>query len=138
MFVCQASMAAEKKITIESNDAMQYDVKEFTVTEGDSVTLVLKHTGKLPAAAMGHNLVILKAGSKVPDFAMKAAAASATQYIPQDAALKSLVVANTKILGGGESDTIKFIAPAAGEYPYLCSFPGHFAIMKGKMIVKAK
>ena len=48
------------------------------------------------------------------------------------------MVAHTKLLGGGESDEITFTAPAAGEYPFICTFPGHFAIMQGVMTVKAK
>ena len=39
----------------------------------------------------------------------------------------------------GESDTVTFDAPAEpGAYPYLCSFPGHFALMQGVLTVKAK
>jgi azurin len=31
---------------------------------------------------------------------------------------------------------IEFIAPEKGTYDYICSFPGHFAMMKGKLIVE--
>ena len=48
------------------------------------------------------------------------------------------MIAHTDMVGGGESSTITFTAPAAGEYPYICSFPGHFGLMTGKLIVKAK
>ncbi|MGB6221533.1 azurin [Haloferula sp.] len=126
------------KLELTGNDQMQYDKKELTVTEGQNVTLTLKHIGKLPKAAMGHNVVILKAGTQIPAFAMKAAPAAANDYIPQDEESKKLIVAHTKMIGGGESDTITFTAPAAGEYPYLCTFPGHFGLMSGKLIVKAK
>lgn len=126
------------KLELTGNDQMQYDKKELTVTEGQKVTLTLKHVGKLPKAAMGHNVVILQAGTQIPTFAMKAAPAAATDYIPTDEESKKLIVAHTKMLGGGETDTITFTAPAAGEYPYLCTFPGHFGLMSGKLIVKAK
>ena len=46
------------------------------------------------------------------------------------------IIAATKLLGGGETDTVIFDAPAAGTYEFLCSFPGHYAIMKGKFIVE--
>jgi azurin len=39
-------------------------------------------------------------------------------------------------LGGGETDVIEFQAPPAGEYEFLCSFPGHYAMMRGKFVVK--
>ena len=123
-------------VTIEANDAMQFDKKEFEVTAGQTVELVLKHTGKLPKVAMGHNVVILKPGTAVPTFAMAAMQAKDNDYIPTDEANAAAVVTKTKLIGGGETDTVTFTAPAAGTYEYLCTFPGHFGIMKGKMTVK--
>jgi azurin len=82
--------------------------------------------------------VILKPGTDLAAFAVKCAPAKETDYIPADAESKALIIAHTKMLGGGESDTITFTAPAAGSYPYLCTFPGHFAVMQGVMTVKPK
>ena len=130
--------AQDAKIEITGNDQMQYNIKAFEVTEGQKVVLSFKHIGQLPAIAMGHNVIILKAGTAVPAFATKCAPAKDTGYIPQDEESKKEMVAHTKMLGGGESDEITFTAPAAGEYPFICSFPGHFAIMQGVMTVKAK
>lgn len=132
------AMAADVTIEMTGNDQMQYDKKAITVTEGDNVTIKLKHVGKLPKAAMGHNVVILKPGTAMPAFAMKCAPAAANDYIPQDAESKALIVAHTKMIGGGEETSVTFTAPAAGEYPYLCTFPGHFGVMNGKLTVKAK
>jgi azurin len=45
------------------------------------------------------------------------------------------VIAHTKVVGGGQSDTIKFPASAlkkGGDYTFICTFPGHSALMKGK------
>jgi azurin len=134
--ICLA--AEEVKIEIAGNDQMLYDKKAFEVTEGQKVTLTLKHSGQLPVVAMGHNVVILKPGTDLAAFAVKCASAKETGYIPADAESKALIIAHTKMLGGGESDTITFTAPAAGSYPYLCTFPGHFAVMQGVMTVKPK
>ena len=76
-----------------------------------------------------------QAGSDVPRFGMAAVAAASSEYIPQDDANKSLVIANTKLLGPGEEDTITFTLEA-GTYPFLCSFPGHFALMQGTITAK--
>ena len=47
------------------------------------------------------------------------------------------VIAFTKLLGPDESDTITFTAPKeSGAYEYVCTFPGHFAMMRGTMKVK--
>lgn len=128
--------AQEAKVEVTGNDQMQFSTKSIEVKAGDKVTLTFKHIGQLPKTAMGHNLVILKAGSAVPDFANKAMAAPTTEYIPQDAETKDKIIAHTKLIGGGESDTITFTAPAAGTYPFLCTFPGHFGLMQGTLTVK--
>ncbi len=129
---------AQTKLELTGNDQMQYSAKTLEVTTGDKVTLSFKHIGQLPVVAMGHNVVILKPGTSVPGFAGKCATAKDTGYIPQDADSKAAVVAHTKLLGGGEADTITFTAGEPGAYPYICTFPGHFAIMQGVLTVKAK
>lgn len=127
------------KVELTGNDAMQFSSKAFDVTAGQSVSLTLKHIGKLPKTAMGHNVVILKSGTVVATFATKAMTAKDTDYIPGDAESKGQIVAHTKTVGGGESDTVTFTAPTEpGAYPFLCTFPGHFAVMQGVMTVKAK
>lgn len=133
------AFAEEKKLEITGNDQMQFNTKALEATAGDKVTLTLKHTGKLPKQAMGHNVVILKAGTKVPDFSMKAMKATTTEYIPEDEESKAAIVAHTKLIGGGEEDSVTFTAPAEpGDYPFICTFPGHFALMQGVLTVKAK
>ena len=124
---------ASNEITIESNDQMQYSTNELHVKAGE-VTLTLKHTGNMEKAVMGHNLVILKSGTDVNAFGAKAAEAKASDYIP--ASEEASIVAHTKLIGGGESDTITFTISEPGTYDYICSFPGHLALMKGKLIVE--
>ena len=82
--------------------------------------------GTLPKVAMAHNVVVLKAGAKQIDFANAAAMASATDYIPPD--MKDQVLAATALAGPGETVEVTFKVPAApGSYPFICTFPGHFA-----------
>ena len=121
------------KITLNGNDKMQYDLSEIDVYEGQTVVLTLNHTGTMPAAAMGHNFVLLKQGTDLEKFEAEAAKAQKDGYIPADT---SEIIAHTKLIGGGESDTITFKAPEKGTYDYMCSFPGHYSVMKGKFNVK--
>jgi azurin len=123
-----------KTIVIKGSDAMQFDLKEIKVKAGQKVKLTLTHSGKLPKAAMGHNWVLLKPGVDVAAFGGKAAAARETEYIP--ASEEADIIAHTKLVGGGESDTIEFTAPKKGTYTFICSFPGHYALMKGSFIVE--
>lgn len=120
------------EIVIEGSDQMRFDLSEITVKEGETIVLTLKHVGKLPKAAMGHNWVLLAEGTDVKEFATQAIRARDTEYIPES----DQIIAYTALIGGGEVTTIEFTAPAAGEYDFICSFPGHYALMKGKLIVE--
>lgn len=124
------------EVTVECNDQMQFNKKAIEVKAGEAIKLTLKNVGKLPKVAMGHNLIILKKGEEVPAFAMKAMTAKDTDYVPADDATKGKILAYTKLLGPGETDTITVTFKEAGVYNYLCSFPGHFGLMQGKITVK--
>lgn len=123
-----------KTIVIKGTDAMQFDLKEIKVKAGQKVKLTLVHAGKLAKTAMGHNWVLLKPGVDVAAFGSKAAAARETEYIPKSE--EASIIAHTKLVGGGESDTVEFTAPKKGTYTYICSFPGHYALMKGTFVVE--
>ena len=125
------------KATIDSDDAMKYDPKEITVPSScKQFSITLKHNGKMPAAAMGYNVVIAKTADKDGVLADGAAAKIENNFVkPND----ERVVAHTKLIGGGQEDTLTFDVSklAAGEaYEYFCSFPGHYAMMNGKLTVK--
>ena len=128
--------ADSKKITITGNDTMQFDLKSFEVKAGEKVELTFKNVGKIPKIAMGHNLVVLKKGISAVAFGQKAmgAGANATNALPDS--VKGDTIASTKLLGPDETETISFTAPEAGDYEYVCTFPGHFALMRGTMKVK--
>ena len=128
----QASATAE--VTLNAGDDMKYDKTEITVKEGQTVKLTLNHTGKSPVTAMGHNFVLLAQGVDVNKFAQAAIGAKDNDYIPKD--MTKDVIAHTKTIGGGESATVEFTAPAKGTYDYICSFPGHVAVMHGQFIVE--
>ena len=130
------SLSSAKQLEIAGDDTMRFNLTEMEKPAGQEATLVFKNNGTLPKAAMGHNLVILKPDTDLAAFGNAAVAAAANEYIPTDPALAAQVVAHTKVLGPGESDTITFTIDEPGEYPYICSFPGHWAIMKGVLHVK--
>ena len=126
----------DQKVVVEANDLMQFNKKELKIKAGETIALTLKHTGKQPKEIMGHNLVILTKGTDLTTWATKAMTARATDFIPTAPDAKEAIIAHTELLGGGEEDTITFSIEEAGEYEYLCSFPGHFGVMRGKVIVK--
>ena len=129
-----AAFAADKvcKLEIAGNDAMQYDKKELDVaSDCTQVELTLTHTGKLPAAAMGHNWVLVKTADVTTVANAGMSAGLANNYLtPGD----PHVIASTKIVGGGQSTTITFPTSKlskSGDYTFMCTFPGHYVIMKG-------
>jgi len=128
-----APVEKEVSITINAGDDMKYDLAEIKVKVGQKVKLTLNHTGKLAKEAMGHNWALLAQGTIVSDFAATAMQAKDTDYIPVGA---TEVIVHTKLIGGGQSDTIEFEAPAKGVYEFICTFPGHSGMMKGTFYVE--
>ena len=121
------------KIVITSDDYMKFNTSKITVRSGKLVKLTLKHIGKLDVQIMGHNFVLLKDKVDIVEFANKAAMASKNQYIPVES---NEVIVYTDMIGGGQETTIEFLPPELGVYDFICSFPGHYAMMKGKFIVE--
>lgn len=121
-------------VTIEGNDQMQFNKKEIRVKAGQTVKLTLTHVGKMEKAVMGHNWALLTQDADIATVGNASATAADNDYIPAD--MTDKIIVHTKMLGGGESDTIEFEAPAPGTYMFMCTFPGHYAVMQGKFIVE--
>mgnify|MGYP000864377115 CR=1 FL=1 len=118
---------------VEGNDQMQFNINLIRVKAGEPVELTFKNAGTMPIESMGHNFVVLKPGVDIATFGGEAAAAADNQYIPKSAL--SSIVAHSKLLGPGQEDKITFTLEK-GVYPFLCSFPGHFGIMQGKIVAE--
>jgi len=128
------AFAADKvcKFEIAGTDQMQFDKKEIVVApDCTDVEITLKHTGKLPAAAMGHNWVLAKTADVASVATDGIGAGIANDYIKKGDAR---AIAHSKVIGGGQTTTVSFktsLLTKGGAYTYFCSFPGHSAIMKG-------
>jgi len=125
------SNTMSNNVILNSNDQMKFDKKIIRVNANQKVTLTLNHNGRFPASSMGHNFVLIKKDVDVNEYALRAAGARNSEYIPEG----DNEIAYTKMLGGGESDTITFDAPEPGTYVFICSFPGHYQLMMGEFIV---
>lgn len=126
------AMAADCAVTVEGNDQMQFNVKNIEVPKAcKSYTVTLKHVGKMPKSAMGHNIVLTTTADATATAADGMKAGAAADYVK---AGDTRVLAHSKVIGGGEStdmviDVTKL--KAGTDYTYFCSFPGHSFIMKG-------
>ena len=127
-----APAAGNCATTVEANDAMQFNTKEIQVSKAcKEFTITLKHTGTQPKTSMGHNIVIGKTEDMDGIFKDGVGAADTDYVKPDDAR----VVAHTKLIGGGEESSLT-LDPAKladGEYKFACTFPGHGALMNGKV-----
>jgi uncharacterized cupredoxin-like copper-binding protein len=116
------------------HERMMFTITEFKVKAGSPVKLILDNPDATP-----HNLLIVKPGSE--DEVGQAANQMATlpgAFEKMDFVPKSEKILHaTKMLKQGESDVLRFHAPKErGRYPYICSFPGHYLVMRGVMIVE--
>ena len=121
-------------LTLEANDQMKFDKNLFRVKVGEPVKLTLNNVGEMPKESMGHNVVVLTPGTDLPAFGGEAIKAVDAEYIP--ATFGSSIVAHTKLLGPGETDAIEFTLTEKGVYPFICSFPGHYGVMQGKIVAE--
>lgn len=131
-----SSVASAKTCSVEisGDDQMRFDKKEIAIAaDCTEVELTLKHTGKLPVQAMGHNWVLTKTADFQAVATAGASAGAANHYVPKD---DPRVIAATELIGGGETTTIKFSTSKlekGGDYTFFCSFPGHWSLMNGKL-----
>jgi azurin len=134
----RAPEAPPKTVEVNADDKMKYDNTAFEASPGQKISVIFKNVGTTPKFSMGHNFVVLDRTvntGNVQTFLDKASTEAAHDYVPPGA---KEVLAHSKLLGPGETDTVTFNAPfVSGEYLYLCSFPGHYSQgTKGIMTVK--
>jgi azurin len=131
-----AKTSAARTIEITGGDDMKYSLTKIAAKRGETIRIVLKSVGTMPKVAMAHNVVVLTPDADQVKFSQAGMMARATDFIPPD--LKGQVVAATKLAGPGETVEVTFKVPAkAASYPFICTFPGHFAAgMRGTLDVK--
>ncbi len=136
--VLVAPAQAPRTIQLQVGDDMRFNPARIDARPGEQLRVVLKDTGTMPKVAMAHDFVLLRKGADPKAFADKSATARDTNYIAP--ALKGDVLASTTLVGPGETAEVTFAAPnQAGQYTFICSFPGHFAVgMRGTLVIAAR
>ena len=128
-----AAHADSCQVEISGNDLMQYDKKELAVPAScKEITVTLHHAGKQPREAMGHDWVLVKTADLAAVDQAGLSAGLVNNYVPPG---NKRVLAHTRVIGGGETTSVTFpasILTRGGDYSYLCTFPGHSALMHGK------
>jgi azurin len=133
---CSRNVAPPKVVEITGDDFMKFNITSFEVKPGQNVIVRLKNIGELPKEATAHNWVLLAKEAYAPRFIEAGSLRPERDYIAFEQ--EFYVLAKSKMLGPGESDSFMFTAPRApGPYEYVCTFPEHYAGgMKGVMTVR--
>lgn len=105
-----------------------FDPTSITLQEGDKVTVTLKNESE--SAGMLHNFVLVPQGAG-EEIATAAITAAASDYVPED----DRIIVASEMTNLGETVTFEFIAPAKGSYHYICTYPGHYPKMVGRLTV---
>ena len=129
----QTRLKGARPVTIETGTNLSYATRSFQVAAGEPLALTLSNPDVVP-----HNWALAKPGTmervgELADRSISDPEAALRHYIPST----SDVLAHTDVVLPQEMFTIYFHAPQQpGRYPYLCTFPGHWKVMNGVMIVK--
>jgi len=119
-------------IVITADDTHMYSTRSIQISKScTTFNITLKHIGKGSKKVMGHNLVIAKT-SDLEKVALEGSARTLEQdyLVPND----SRILAHTKMIGGGEETSVSFDVSAfdaSQKYGYICTYPGHFILMRG-------
>lgn len=105
---------------------LYFNQKSLDVKAGSKIQLTFTNNATADSG-LTHNWVLTKPGTADQVASAGMQAGDANGWIPNSPD----IIAHSKLLKSGESDTVTFTAPPAGDYPYLCSFPGHASTMKG-------
>ena len=125
-----------RTIDLVATDEMKYSLATITAEPGEEIRIRLVSKGVIPKVAMAHNVVVLQLSTDIATLLKEGAPYRESDFIPP--AMMTSVIAKTALAGPGERVQVTFTVPEApGEYPFLCTFAGHYqAGMKGTLIVK--
>ena len=128
------AFAEDCKIVISGSDMMRFDTKEIIIHGNcEKFVITLKHSGNLPINAMGHNIVFLET-KNLQKIVSKINMSHGIEngFLPE----MEEILSKSKMIGGGQETTIELdlnVFNRGAEYMFICSFPGHFALMQGKL-----
>ena len=112
-------------------EKMKYDISEFSAKPNQKVKLIFANPDFMP-----HNLVFTKPG-KADEVAQQALILGAKGFDVAFVPDSTDVLFSTQLLDHGKEEVLTFTVPSTrGDYPYVCTFPGHHILMRGVMKVK--
>ena len=136
LYAFSSTCFAACETSLSAADNMMFDKRKISVDSScEKFVINFEHKGKMPIAAGGHNVVIIKTkdfNAVVKKIDMKLGAEIG--FLPEIPE----VLAKTAIIGGGGRASLSIDISKldkGGSYQFICSFPGHYAVMRGTLEV---
>lgn len=114
-------------VVASAPNAMRYETTRIEAPAGATVRVVMDNSGT-SSPTMVHNVVVLRTAADIQRVGR--AAAGAQDNVPNDPA----VLTATPLAGPGQRTAVVFTMPPAGEYPFICTYPGHYQFMQGTLV----
>ena len=126
---CGDGIKTVDKIIIRPvGNTLKFETEEFTVRAGHTITAIMDNTAT--NAGLFHNVVMCNPKSNINELGLAAVKVGEEKgYVPDDNRIKFAI----PLAKPGTQTKIEFVAPPPGDYPFFCSYPGHFGLMKGVM-----
>jgi len=120
----------------DAANPLAFAEKAFTVKAGEKIKLTLDN--EKAAIPQPHNVLVIKPGSLAEVQAAAMAAMTDATYMTDGCVPESDNILHIiKLVQPGQKDSVEFEAPAeAGDYPFVCTFPGHWTMMHGILTVE--
>lgn len=106
---------------------LAYEKEKITATAGEELVIRLVNEGTLP-----HNLVVVRSEKSINAVGMAALDAADNEYIPESEMKR--ILGYSPLAKPKQTVSFTITVPPPGEYPYICTFPGHFRSMQGVLI----
>jgi uncharacterized protein len=124
-------VSAGDTLTVRSFGAdLSYDVTEIRANAGETITIRYDNT----ESEMPHNIVFVNSEADIHPVGIASIQAYQNEYIPTDEESLSKIIGYTRLARPGEVVYVTITVPPPGTYPYICTYPGHFTMMQGRLI----
>lgn len=106
---------------------LSYDITRINAKAGTELTLRYINSSEMP-----HNIILVKDESDIYPVGIGGLQAMDTDYVPME--MEDRMLAWTSLARPGETVYVTFSVPDPGSYPYICTYPGHFTMMQGRLV----
>lgn len=125
-----------RTVTVEPGEILEvrsegsdfsYDITEIRAKAGSELTIRYINDGTMP-----HNILFITGESDINDVGIAALQAHQNEYIPEN--MMDKIFGYTSLAVPGDTVEVTITVPEPGTYPYICTYPGHFTMMQGRLI----